>query len=96
MIEIDSWITGHHEYKRIWSPVIGQQLICRQYAGNPVDPSAIGVYLDNTLVGHVPRDIKDDILREIRRGFTVTATVTGPRGNTRRRGLEVPATFSAS
>ena len=68
MVEIQSWITGHHEYKRVWSPVIGQRLICRRYAGNPVDPSAVGVFLGNRYLGwacpmehqrwHIARDEK--------------------------------------
>ena len=51
------------------------------------------IFRGSTLVGHVPRELKDDFLDVIKRGGLVTATVTGRRGNTRRRGLEVPVTY---
>ena len=93
MIHLQSYITGHHQYKNVWRPELGEELTCRRYTGNPVDPMAIGVFRGNLLVGHVSRDIKETVLREIRLGRPVTATVTGRRENQRRRGLEVPATF---
>ena len=91
---IISWITGHHVYKGVWSPVIGEELRCRPYRGNARDPTAIGVFLGELLVGHVPREHKEEIWEAVRRGKIVTATVTGRRENTRRRGLEIPARFS--
>ena len=95
-MEMESWITGHHIYKRVWTPVIGQRLQCRQYRGNRIDPTALGVFNGSCLVGHAPRDIKDELLREIRRGRTITVIVTGGRENARGRGLEVPATYRVS
>ena len=93
MVSMHSWITGHHVYKRVWTPVVGETLNCRRYRGNPVDPTAIGVFKGATLVGHVPREVKEELLVALRQGSVITATITGPRENSRHRGLEVPVVY---
>ena len=42
MTEINSFITGHHIYKMIWTPVLGEMLVARRNRSNPVDAKAIG------------------------------------------------------
>lgn len=93
MTEISSWVTGHHVYRRIWTPEIGEALSCHRYR-NSVDPGAVGVFRGSTLVGHVPREQKDQFHHHLRRGGKIDAVVTGGRGNTRNRGLEVPVTYT--
>ena len=54
-----SWervIRGHHVYKAIWMPEIGEILECKQERGNPKDLYAISVIKNDTIVGHVPRE----------------------------------------
>ena len=64
-MNLKSYITGHHEYKNVWQPMVGEVLTCRRYRGNPVDPMAVGVFQGNLLVGHVSRDIKERVLHEL-------------------------------
>ena len=49
---------GHDFYKSIWSPAIGEVLVCDPEFGNKEDPYAVKVVTsDGTTVGHVPRRI---------------------------------------
>jgi len=35
--DIDSVVQGHHVYKTIWTPVIGEQIHLEKESGNPHD-----------------------------------------------------------
>ena len=83
---------GHHVYKRIWTPRIGEELNGRAYR-NPKDPRAVGVFKGSTLVGHAPREQKERFFRHLKNGGNIKVIVTGGRDNVRLRGLEVPATY---
>ena len=87
-------MTGHHVYKSIWSPVIGEVLNCAHNRFNQRDPYAVGVYRDGVLVGHVPRDLTHQFYELLRKGGTINAVITGRRENRRHRGLEVPARYT--
>jgi hypothetical protein len=39
----NSCVRGHHVYKDLWTPVVGEGLICRAEFGNVHDPYAIAV-----------------------------------------------------
>ena len=90
---ITSWVTGHHIYKRVWTPVIGEDLVVRRNRENPVDNFAVGVYKNGTLVGHIPIDLRDRFVQHLRRG-DIYAVVVGKRENKRKRGLEVPVVYT--
>ena len=45
---------GHHEYRRVWTPRIGEILLLRRQRDNVHDPFAVGVMKESTIVGHVP------------------------------------------
>ena len=53
--ETASVVRGYHMYKDIWTPVIGEQLLCQREEGNPNDRYAVSVLHLSTVVGHVPR-----------------------------------------
>ena len=89
---LTSYITGHHIYKKIWSPKIGEELVVLKEEGNKVDRTAVGVFKGATLVGHVPRSDKATVRNWLQMGI-VTATVIGKRENKRKNGLEVPAMY---
>merc|ERR1712147_55406 len=95
MTEISSWITGHHVYKRVWTPRIGEKLYCRPYQ-NKVDPRAVVVFKGSTLVGHAPREHKERFYRHLKNGGRINVVVTGGRNNSRLRGLEVSANYILS
>ena len=46
---------GHHVFKSIWTPVVGQLLQVQAETGNSHDAYAIAVILDDYVVGHLPR-----------------------------------------
>ena len=94
MAQINSFVTGHHVYKAIWTPVIGEQLICLRERGNQYDAKAVGVYKNDVLVGRVPRELSTQFHDAIAQGQDVTCQITGKRENQRRRGLEVPCVYS--
>ena len=54
---VDSAIRGHHIYKEIWTPFLGEILSYKVEPGNIHDPYATAVKrsCDNITVGHVPR-----------------------------------------
>ena len=49
-----SVIRGHHIYKSIWTPIIGEELVLEAQDDNKHDKHAVGVMKDGCVVGHVP------------------------------------------
>ena len=94
--EEHSWVTGHHIYKNVWTPVIGEVLQCRREHHNLRDPYAVGVFKSDRLVGRVPRELSHRFFTFIRSGGSIEAVISGKRENRRRRGLEVPAVYKLS
>ena len=45
--DIDSVVRGHHVYKTVWTPVIGEQLHLEKESGNPHDDFAVAVIKDH-------------------------------------------------
>ena len=58
-MEITSLVLEYHIYYTVWTPTVGEELICRREVGNLIDRYAVGVYkqVNNVLVGHLPRSI---------------------------------------
>ena len=54
-LEIQTYIKGHHVYKDIWTPEIGEQLKVRIEPGNCVDKFAVCVKKDKRVVGHLKK-----------------------------------------
>ena len=46
---------GHHVYKSIWTPVIGQELQVKPEDNNEHDKHTISVIMGDRTVGHLPR-----------------------------------------
>ena len=87
---INTYITGHHIYKKIWSPVIGEKLNCQREPGNRKDPFAVAVLKNGNIVGHVAKEHLFRFNKLLREGKTVVAVVTGKRENKRRNGSTRP------
>ena len=96
--KLPSCIRGHHVYKDVWTPIIGEVLQCVREVGNVVDRYAVGVIKnDNTTVGHLPKRMSMVCSAFIRRGGRISCEVTGVRKRTqdlRQGGLEVPCTLT--
>ena len=69
-------------------------LECDREERNRYDSNAVGVYKREgrslLLAGQVPRELSDDFARAFDRGRIISCSITGPRENQRRGGLEVP------
>ncbi len=53
VLTLDSVIRGHHVYKRIWTPTVGEQLQLRP--DNESDLRAVAILKHGVIVGHLPR-----------------------------------------
>ena len=56
---LKSSVRGHHVYKRVWSPCVGESLETFCEEDNERDKHAVAVHLSNcsTVAGHIPREI---------------------------------------
>ena len=84
-------IRGHHVYKSVWSPVLGETLTAAQERGNPMDRFAIAVQREDTIIGHVPCTISKVFWYFIEHGGMISCEVTGQRRHG--KGLEVPCLY---
>jgi len=94
-LQVDSDIRGHHVYKNVWTPYLGEFLLVEQEDHNPEDCFAVAILKSGGIVGHVPREMSRIVWHFIEHDGTVSCEVTGPRK--RGIGLVVPCryTFSA-
>ena len=93
--EFDSYIRGYHAYQDIWNPVVGESLLLKREPDNSVDSSAVAVWREDEIVGHVPFNIASVLSQFLRRdcnqGFV---EVTGEKINRGAGyGLEIPCTY---
>ena len=87
---------GHHVYKSVWHPTIGEELDCRREVTNPSDRYAVAVVKDGTIVGHLPKKLSRLFSIFLRSGSVVRCLVTGARtysADLPQGGLEVPCTL---
>ena len=73
--EKSSVVKGHHVYKFVWTPVIGQKLNTKLEEDNEHDKHAVAVLLDDQIVGHLPRSISRVSRFFLRRGGAITCRV---------------------
>ena len=52
--ETPSYIKGYHEYQKIWTPFLQEELCGEMEPVNPVDKYAVAVKKNNVTVGHLP------------------------------------------
>ena len=101
-VQFTSVIRGHHIYKSVWTPTLGEKLNCREddrKEAKQHDEYAIGTYLEaytgSELVGYVPMELSYLIYTFLRANDDneVSAKVTGSRRL--ENGLVVLGTFKA-
>ena len=92
---IESSVRGHHIYKELWTPFIGEELQTAQEPENGHDPFAVAVLKEGVIVGHVPRDISRVCWYFLERNNTITCRITDKRqrSSVSGKGLEVPCIF---
>ena len=72
-----SVIQGHHIYKSVWTPVLGEVLSVSIEEGNSHDRFAVCMKRGKLIVGHVPREISCKVWCFLRHGGQCTCEVTG-------------------
>ena len=50
-------IRGHHIYKNIWNPVVGEVLVCEGESHNAADWYFAAIAKGGVVVGHLPRKL---------------------------------------
>ena len=53
----ESIVCGHHVYKAVWSPYIGEKLLVECEVHNIQDDFAVAILKNSMIVGHMPREI---------------------------------------
>ena len=96
MFTLRSVVRGHHVYKQVWTPFIGEELDVRYEQDNPYDRFAVAVTNeDDAIVGRVPKELSTRLFKFLMNGGSVACTITGKRRN-RGRGLEVPCDYKCT
>ena len=52
-----SIVRGHHIYKSVWTPYIGEMLPVQEELDNEHDSYAVSVQKVGIIVGHVPQEV---------------------------------------
>lgn len=91
---LDSIVRGHHVFKSIWTPHVGEVLPARVEEGNEEDRYAVAVLKGSVVVGHVPRNLSRTFYFFLRHGGSIECRITGHRKFG--VGLEVPCTYTLS
>ena len=53
---MESVVRGHHVYKRIWTPCVGEQLQLKHEEDSSNDLKAVAIVKDGIVVGDLPRE----------------------------------------
>lgn len=95
VFEIHSYIRGYHAYIGLWTPTIGEVLLVKPEPTNEKDSNAVAVLKEDSIVGHVPRNLSLRLFHFLRRDVNKAfAEVTGQKVNRGAGyGLEIPCTY---
>ena len=88
---LQSVVTGHHIYKSVWSPAIGERLPLAREEDNVHDRYAVAVIKNECIVGHMPRSISRVSSYFLMHGGSIECSITGHRRHG--HGLEVPCVY---
>ena len=95
VLEIPSYIRGYHAYMSICNPVLGQMLLVKREPTNRKDRNAVGLFLEDVVVGHVPHNLVPQFSQFLRRDVNKAfAEVTGQKINRGAGyGIEIPCVY---
>ena len=93
---LGSTVRGHHIFKRIWTPVIGQLLQVQAGTGNERDPHAVATVHNDAIVGHLPCEISQIAFYFLQHGGHIICEVTGRRklSDAPNKGLVIPCLYT--
>ena len=91
----ESVVRGHHIYKSVWTPFVGEILDTKREAGNNHDRHAVAVVRDSCVVGHLPRQYSRVAWYFLQHGGKISCEITGRRrrDDTPGLGLVVPCLY---
>ena len=95
--KIESIVRGHHVFKNIWTPTIGEDLRVTAESDNTFDEFAMAVCKDNIVVGHVPRELSRVcwyILQRRNSQMVCGVTESRRRSEVSRKCLVVPSAYT--
>lgn len=92
VLVVESVIRGHHIYKTMWTPVVGETLGVARETDNGHDHFAIAVMKASLIVGHVPREYSRMFHHFLGHSGRISSEVTGNRRLG--KGLEVPCIYT--
>jgi site-specific recombinase len=92
VVVLESIVRGHHIYKTIWTPRLGETLTVQHEQDNDHDRYAVSVVKSEAIVGHAPCHLAKNMWYFLLHGGHITCEVIRKRkkGN----GLEVPCTYT--
>ena len=88
---LQSTIRGHHVYKSMWTPIVGETLQVSREPSNSYDIYAVSVQKEGHTVGHVPREVSRVFSTFLLQGGNISCEVIGHRKFG--KGLEVPCCY---
>ncbi len=89
--QLESVVRGHHIFKAVWTPVVGEDLPLQQEPDNSYDSFAVAIIKEDAVVGRVPRELSYSFWTFMQMGGEISCSVTGHRK--KGRGLEVPCIY---
>ena len=89
---LDGVIRGHHIYKSIWTPVVGDILCVNEETSNEHDDFAVCVRKEGTIVGHVPVEYSRIFYFFLLHNGRISCEVIGHQKHG--KGLEVPCRYT--
>ena len=95
--EVGSYVRGFHVYGNVWTPSIGEILVCERKDGNPSDLYAVAIKKGGKVIGHVPRKMSAACALFLQLGGALHCEVTDSQcqysSNLPQGGLEIPCKF---
>ena len=79
---IPTWqsvIRGHHIYKHIWQPLVGEMLTLEREEGNNHDKFAVSLLKNATVIGHVPEEFSRVFWHFLSHKGIITCELTGQK-----------------
>ena len=90
--KVESVVCGHHVYKHMWTPYLGERLSLCVDVENAHDYCAVSVMKDGEMVDHILRHLLRALWHFIAHGGKVVCELIGKSKRGHR--LEVPCTYT--
>ena len=62
--EVSFFVMGQHDYRKTWTPIVGEALQCRMEPENDVDKYAVAVINEDRITGHSMKGKKETLQKQ--------------------------------